>query len=99
MNQPHLIQKEDKPVEPLIQQAEAYYLQGELDSALTICHQLIQIQPDFAPSYKFLGNLLQALGKREAAIRAYQRAIALCPEFAEAHGNLGTLYYQQGDFT
>ncbi|MCT7957590.1 tetratricopeptide repeat protein [Laspinema palackyanum] len=99
MNQPHLIQKEDNPVEALIEQAEAYYRQGELQSALTICHQLIQIQPDFAPSYKLLGNLLQASGKLEAAIRAYQRAIALCPEFAEAHGNLGTLYYQQGDFT
>ncbi|MBO0351717.1 tetratricopeptide repeat protein, partial [Phormidium pseudopriestleyi FRX01] len=98
MNQPNFIPKTDNPVEALIQKAETYYRQGELDSALRICHQLIQMQPDFAPSYKLLGNVLQASGKLEAAIRAYQWAIALCPEFAEAHGNLGTIYYQQGDF-
>lgn len=89
----------EQQVEDLTHQAEGYYRQGDLNLALSLCHQLIQIQPDFAPGYKLLGNLLQAAGKLEAAIRAYQWAIALNPEFAEAHGNLGTIYYQQGDFT
>lgn len=88
----------DQQIEDLTHQAEGYYRQGNLTVALYLCHQLIQIQPDFAPSYKLLGNLLKAAGKLEAAIRAYQWAIALYPEFAEAHGNLGTIYYQQGDF-
>ncbi len=88
----------DQQVEDLTHQAEGYYRQGNLKVALSLCHQLIQIQPDFAPSYKLLGNLLKESGKLEAAIRAYQWSIALCPEFAEAHGNLGTIYYQQGDF-
>lgn len=98
MNSPNSANTLDQQVEDLTHQAERYYRQGNLYLALSLCHQLIQIQPDFAPSYKLLGNLLQAVGKLDAAIRAYQWAIALHPEFAEAHGNLGTLYYHQGDF-
>ncbi|MGL4503389.1 MAG: tetratricopeptide repeat protein, partial [Planktothrix sp.] len=62
-----------------------------------LCHQLIQIQPNFAPVYKTLGNSLQAQGKLEAAMRAYHRALVLNPEFAEVHANQGTIFYQLGE--
>lgn len=79
------------------QQAERYYQEGKWTEAATICHQLIQIQPNFAPIYKTLGNILQAQGKLEAAMRAYHRALLLNPEFAEVHANQGTIFYQIGD--
>jgi len=49
------------------QQAEHYYQEGKWTEAAALCHQLIQIQPNFAPIYKTLGNILQAQGKLEAA--------------------------------
>src|SRR6185312_11191596 len=39
-----------------------------------------------------LGNVLQELRRLPDAIEAYQRALALKPDFAEAHHNLGTTY-------
>lgn len=78
------------------QQAERYYQEGKWTEAAALCHQLIQIQPNFAPIYKTLGNILQAQGKLEAAMRAYHRALVLNPEFAEVHANQGTIFYQIG---
>ncbi|MBO0351716.1 DUF563 domain-containing protein [Phormidium pseudopriestleyi FRX01] len=93
----------DKPVEPLIQESEASYQQGQLELALSICHQVIQIQPNFAPSYKLLGDILQSSGKREAAIRAYQSGIDLFEktsntsiQLAEYYANLGNCLIQIG---
>ncbi|MCT7983876.1 tetratricopeptide repeat protein [Laspinema sp. A4] len=79
------------------QQAERYYQDGKWTEAVALCHQLIQIQPNFSPIYKTLGNSLQAQGKLDAAMRAYHRALVLNPEFAEVHANQGTIFYQIGD--
>lgn len=79
------------------QQAEHYYQEGQWTEAAALCHQLIQIQPNFAPIYKTLGNILQAQGKLEAAMRAYHRALILNPDFAEVHANQGTIFYQIGE--
>ncbi|MCT7959554.1 tetratricopeptide repeat protein [Laspinema sp. D1] len=79
------------------QQAERYYQDGKWTEAVALCHQLIQIQPNFAPIYKTLGNSLQAQGKLEAAMRAYHRALLLNPEFAEVYANQGTIFYQIGE--
>ncbi len=80
------------------QQAERYYQNGMWTEAVALCHQLIQIQPNFAPVYKTLGNALQAQGKLEAAMRAYNRALVLHPEFAAIHANKGSIFYQKGQF-
>lgn len=44
-----------------------------------------------------LGNVLQALGEAGAAIEQYRRALALKPDFAEAHYNLGKALAAMGD--
>jgi len=41
-----------------------------------------------------LGNLYRGRGEREAAIREYERALAIDPGYAEAHNNLGILYLE-----
>ena len=43
-----------------------------------------------------LGNALKDQGKLEEAVACYQRALALKPEFAEAHYNLGNALKDQG---
>jgi protein O-GlcNAc transferase len=42
-----------------------------------------------------LGNVKQALGKWEEAIRALEEAITLCPEFAESYYNLANVWLRQ----
>lgn len=79
------------------QQAERYYQEGKWTEAVALCYELIQTQPNFAPIYKTLGNILQAQGKLEAAMRAYDRALLINPKFAEVHANQGTIFYQIGE--
>jgi protein O-GlcNAc transferase len=46
-----------------------------------------------------LGNALKEQHLLHDAIACYQQAIKLRPDFAIAHGNLGSCYYDLGDFT
>lgn len=43
-----------------------------------------------------LGNAFKELGRLDDAIQSYKDAIALKANYAEAYGNLGTLYISQG---
>lgn len=80
----------------LYQQGEQLFGEEKLQEALAVGRQLIRMQPNFAPAYKLLGNILQRKGEIPAAIRAYELAIALNPDLVEALANLGTMYYQNG---
>ena len=61
--------------------AEVYYAQQKYVEAIAQCYQTLRHQPDFAAAYKTLGNILQAQGKTDAAIRAYSKAIEFDPNF------------------
>jgi hypothetical protein len=51
---------------------------------------------DVAEAHNALGNALVQLGKLDAAVTSYGRALAVTPDFAEAQGNLGRALYKQG---
>ena len=52
---------------------------------------------DNATAHYNLGVALQDLGRREQAIQAYQTAVRVDPEFADAHYNLAQLYEKNGN--
>jgi hypothetical protein len=58
--------------------------------------EVSKIKPDVAEAHNALGNALVQLGKLDAAVTSYGRALALRPEFAEAQSNLGRALYKQG---
>jgi len=74
-----------------------YQHQAKVDEAVENWEKAFAIQPNLVDdNFHFcLGNTLFKMGKREAAVRSYQRAIALNPNNAEAYGNLAHLYSQQ----
>ena len=82
--------------ESLSKMAEAYYLEGKLKEAIAACQQAIRVNPNFAPAYNTLGNILQANSQIEAAMRAYSRSLQLSPNFFPAWANLGSLQDRQG---
>ena len=51
--------------------AELYYEQGELDKALEVCQEALQIQPDLASVPKVLNKMLQTLGFEGEEITAF----------------------------
>ena len=74
-----------------------YQHQAKVDEAVENWEKAFAIQPDIVDdNFHFnLGNTLFKMGKQEAALRSYQRAIALNPQNASAYGNLANLYSQQ----
>ncbi len=55
-------------------------------------------QPRDAASWNILGNACRELGRHAEAIDAYERAIAIDPQFADAHFSLGQVLLQCGDY-
>ena len=57
---------------------------------------LLDIAQQRAEAHNALGNALVQLGKLDAAVTSYGRALALKPEIAEVHNNLGWTLRKQG---
>ncbi|PKL76588.1 MAG: hypothetical protein CVV27_09490 [Candidatus Melainabacteria bacterium HGW-Melainabacteria-1] len=71
--------------------ATHYMRQGRSQQASTFWQHLIESDPDFAPAYLSLGHLALAAGDTDAALRLYQRALALQPLQPELNYHLGRL--------
>ncbi len=56
----------------------------------------LQSKPEDAQTHDHLGQVLQAQGKVEDAIRHYREALKLRPSYPETHSNLATALAQQG---
>ncbi len=75
----------------LHQKAEIYLAQGKLEEAIATCHQALEIESNFPPTCKTLGNIWQRMGQIDKAKDWYLKAINQQPNWAEAHANLGTI--------
>ncbi|NDJ17746.1 tetratricopeptide repeat protein [Myxacorys almedinensis A] len=69
---------------------------GDLQNAVALYQQALQIDPTFSVGYYNLGMTLKAMGRLTDAIAQYKRAIALNPNYAEAHQNLGVALLKAG---
>jgi len=59
-----------------------------LKDALASCNQAIEYAPESAEAHNMRGLILDAMGKTDESILAYQEAIRLNPDFTEAKENL-----------
>lgn len=64
---------------------------GDLARAEQRCWQILAAQPDFFDALRLLAFVQLRLGKREAALASYDRAIALRPDHADAHYHRGVV--------
>jgi predicted TPR repeat methyltransferase len=62
--------------------AEAALAEGDHMAAADIAEQTLERVPLFAPAHALLGRALAALGRREAAVAAFSRALELEPDDA-----------------
>ncbi|QTO18860.1 tetratricopeptide repeat protein [Burkholderia seminalis] len=60
----------------------------QYDAGLALMERSLAARPD-ASYFNNLGNMLRECGRLDDAIAHYRRAVALRPEFPEAHNNLG----------
>jgi Tfp pilus assembly protein PilF len=77
--------------------AEALMSENQVAEALEYARQALILAPS-AESHRNLGLFLVRAGKRPEAVREFEEALRIRPEYAEAHCNLGVLLQDLGKF-
>jgi tetratricopeptide (TPR) repeat protein len=88
--------RELRPTSPSVRhnRAQALFALGRLEDARDELQEAVVLKPDLHPAWNLLGGVLAALRDAAGAERAYRRALALRPDHAETHYNLG-LHFQE----
>ncbi len=73
---------------------DRYLENNELNKALTDCELAIQMKPDLAIAYNYLGEIYVEMGQLENAITNYQRAIQLDPELKDAWDKMLSIEFE-----
>jgi tetratricopeptide (TPR) repeat protein len=74
----------------------ALYSQGQLQEALDEIDVLIKDYPNESLLYNISGACYQALNQLDAAVKSYERALSINPDYAEVHNNLGNTHKELG---
>jgi tetratricopeptide (TPR) repeat protein/SAM-dependent methyltransferase len=72
------------------------YTHGQLMQALEKAESLVARFPNSAVLNNILGSLLGELGQHDRAVKAYNQAIAIKPDYAEAYFNIGITLHDRG---
>lgn len=81
----------------LLKQANRLKRSGRLDEAITLYHQVIEINPHFAWAYYNLGDALVKQGKLYEAVALYSKSLEFNPNSAWLFYSLGEAFALQGD--
>ncbi|MGE5659841.1 MAG: tetratricopeptide repeat protein [Actinomycetota bacterium] len=74
-----------------------YYMKEQYQDALFLLLKSIEIDPLKSIRHYNLGLVLEAVGDRSQAIRAYQEAIKLDPQNIQSYNNLGNVLAEIGE--
>lgn len=80
----------------LLQQASSLHVQGDLEQAEALYHQVLSIEPNNADALHLLGFLAHQLEFHEEAIELIKKAIKASPKHALFHNNLAKVYAAAG---
>lgn len=98
MQRKHAAQaKAINPPQQLIDALIENYYEGEMHAVVDGCTQQLEKFPRSAVLINLQGAALQVLGRLSESIEAFDKAIALQPDFAEAHSNRGNALKDLGD--
>ena len=84
------------PSEDLINSLLQHYQNGRLSDAEKLAIEITREFPKHQFAWKVLGVLFEARGSKTEAVEANQTAVALSPQDAEAHNNLGNTLKELG---
>jgi len=88
--------KSKEPSKEDLQRLIYLYTQGQFQEVLTKALQLLKKFPKSLNLYNIIGTANKELGKLEEAIDAYNEAISIKSDYAEAYNNLGVTFQAQG---
>lgn len=86
------------PSEIQLRKITNLYDQGHLQLALKQCEVLMYQYPRSPILLNIEGVLFRALGRLDESIKSYVKSLAIKPDFADAHNNMGNVFDDQRNF-
>lgn len=86
-------------IQAKFEQAFAYFLNGQIAQAQTLCEELLEIKPDHAETLHLLGVSAFQTKNHRNAVDLIGRAIAIRPDNAVFHYNLGIVLNELKELT
>ncbi|SVE18205.1 uncharacterized protein METZ01_LOCUS471059, partial [marine metagenome] len=74
----------------------ALYSSGKMEEAIITIKALNEDFPNVPLLFNILGACYKTLGQLEASIKMFERAVAIKPDYAEAHFNLAVILRELG---
>jgi Flp pilus assembly protein TadD len=91
MNLPQTTPNQTGLTQTRLREAERLLRAGQFEAAGTACKAMLAEAPQLTPALQILGLSLAQLGDHEGAERAFRQYIAIKPNSAAVHTNLGNL--------
>ena len=87
-----LNQEKSEPPKAEIDSNITLYNNGQMQEALDSVETLIKSYPNEALLYNVRGACYADLGQLDTAVKSYDQALAIKPDYAEAYNNLGNAF-------
>jgi len=79
------------PLQTQINSVIALYSNGQIQEALDSVKTLTKSYPNEPLLYNISGVCYKAIGQLDAAVKNFEKALAIKPDYAEAYNNLGNI--------
>ena len=76
----------------------ALFSSGQIQEALDSVETLIKDYPNESLLHNISGACYAGLGQLDTAVKRYEKALAIKPDYAEAHNNLGGTLQDPGNW-
>ncbi|MBF0385900.1 MAG: tetratricopeptide repeat protein, partial [Candidatus Omnitrophica bacterium] len=84
----------ENPVKKLFEAGVIAYKNGEFKKAITFFEKTLELYPNLAQSYNYLGLAYKETGLPiEDVAKYYEKAISIDPSLADSYDNLARIYY------
>ena len=86
----------ENPSDEILNQLMALYNKGQIRAVIQECDWLTQEFPQSFLIWNLLGAANNAQGKFKEAVAAFNKALLIKPDYADAHYNMGVVFQTQG---
>ena len=86
--------KHQRPPQTEINSVIALYSNGQIQEALDSVETLTKDYPNEPLLFNINGVCYRAISKLDEAVKSFEKALALKPDFAGAHNNLGIVFME-----
>lgn len=83
-------------LEQTLSLALQHHAAGRLPNAERAYHQILQADSNHPVALQYLGVIAHQMGKHDTAIDLLSKALAVAPDYADAHNNLGNAFKALG---